>query len=301
MVAKEFKESLSKALRERIGAEVDIRITDVTKNNGVVMTGLTITKEKEGVSPCIYLEDIFARYMNDSISMSDIVTEILNILEKNYLEVDIEYIFDKNFSKVSSRVFGCLVNTEKNREILKHMPHRQFHDLSLVYAVEVTLPGKREKGAFKIKDTHMGIWGIEESELYSIVKEKIESAEVCLEGIMDVISKLAGMEKPDALEAGNAVENMYVLSNEQKLFGSNQLLNAKALENIANMMGDYYILPSSIHELIVIPVNKTTDDSEELLQMVKEVNDTQVPEEEVLSYNIYRFDATKKELELIVA
>ena len=55
---------------------------------------------------------------------------------------------------------------------------------------------------------------------------------------------------------------------------------------------DICILPSSIHECLIMPVNDETDFAE-LRRIVKKVNDTEVSETEILSYNIYRFSRVR--------
>ena len=60
---------------------------------------------------------------------------------------------------------------------------------------------------------------------------------------------------------------------------------------------NYYILPSSIHEVIVVPESKSPV-KQDLEEMVREINETQVEEEEILSYRAYYF--SRKENRLIL-
>ena len=83
-------------------------------------------------------------------------------------------------------------------------------------------------------------------------------------------------------------EQMYVLSNSIKVNGASAVLDAKMMEDIAEKVGDFYILPSSIHELLVVPV-KSGMDVESLENMVCEVNATQVQLEERLSDHVYTY------------
>lgn len=61
--------------------------------------------------------------------------------------------------------------------------------------------------------------------------------------------------------------------------------------------GDFYILPSSIHEILLVPDNgdKAADD---LRDMVREVNATQVSPEEKLTDNVYHYDSKEHIFEL---
>ena len=89
---------------------------------------------------------------------------------------------------------------------------------------------------------------------------------------------------------------MYVLSNADKLNGAAALLDAKTMEDISEKLGgDFVVLPSSIHETIVLPLNEDMD-RHTLEAMVQDVNATQVAPEERLSDHVYAYDAKEHEL-----
>lgn len=89
---------------------------------------------------------------------------------------------------------------------------------------------------------------------------------------------------------------MYVLSNDQKLNGAAVILNEKAMEDITEKIGgDFYVLPSSIHELLIVPKEEGMELAD-LEAMVQEVNATQVAPEDKLSDHVYEYDAQEKEL-----
>ena len=62
---------------------------------------------------------------------------------------------------------------------------------------------------------------------------------------------------------------------------------------------DLYIIPSSIHELLIIPTTTSEQDATHLKYMIREVNDTQVAEEEILSYNLYYYSRETDEIEIV--
>lgn len=109
-------------------------------------------------------------------------------------------------------------------------------------------------------------------------------------GMSEVISEMMGIS-PDELDTmGMPTDNeqMYVLTNKLKLNGATALLDEKMMGEIVDTLVDIYILPSSIHELLIIPV-KTGVEVNALLSMVCEVNDTQVAPEERLSNHVYTY------------
>jgi len=81
-----------------------------------------------------------------------------------------------------------------------------------------------------------------------------------------------------------------------KKFNPSRFLYNDILEQIAGQIGEsYYIIPSSIHETIVIPESESPC-RQHLLEMVKEINETQVEIEDVLSDNVYFYDVDERSL-----
>ena len=106
-------------------------------------------------------------------------------------------------------------------------------------------------------------------------------------------------------EARKAVESMvppatddmlYVLSNEARLHGAAAILNKKIMDDITDKLGkDFFILPSSIHEVLIVPKNDRTD-LKDLESMVRDVNASHVSPGERLSDHVYAYDAKSHEL-----
>lgn len=100
------------------------------------------------------------------------------------------------------------------------------------------------------------------------------------------------MKLSDALGVPDVV-NLYVITNTMKNLGAGALVNhsvQKALYEYFNGK-NLYILPSSIHELLILPEDDSFPRSvEELLSMVKAVNGTEVAEDDFLADHVYYFD-----------
>ena len=92
---------------------------------------------------------------------------------------------------------------------------------------------------------------------------------------------------------------MYILTNCHKRFGTAEILDKKTLRMIADKVGDrFIILPSSVHETIVLPAKDETE-YERLEGMVREVNDTQVDIEERLFYHVYAYNGDEETLQIV--
>lgn len=99
------------------------------------------------------------------------------------------------------------------------------------------------------------------------------------------MSELLGLDHQDDMK-------MYVLTNSEQHLGSGLIVHDKVLKHILDTIGeDIYILPSSVHELIIIP-SSIVDDEKYLTSMVHEINQTEVEPKDRLSDDVYRVDYT---------
>ena len=109
-------------------------------------------------------------------------------------------------------------------------------------------------------------------------------------GMNEVISEMMGME---AEEIGMPEEDkMYVLTNKNKSFGAAALLDKDMMHSITDRFGSVFVLPSSIHETLIVLMEENMDVSY-LRNMVHEVNETQVSVEDRLSENVYIYTASE--------
>ena len=80
---------------------------------------------------------------------------------------------------------------------------------------------------------------------------------------------------------------LYVLSNHMGRNGAIAMVYEGMLKDFATVLDhDLIILPSSIHEVLLVPYEEELC-MEELKEMVRHINRTEVAEEEVLSDNVY--------------
>ena len=87
---------------------------------------------------------------------------------------------------------------------------------------------------------------------------------------------------------------MYVLTNEKKQFGAATILYDNELKDFSERIeSDFYIIPSSVHEVIIIP-SKFVDSSDSLDEMICEVNSSQVPLVDILSDHAYKYNRADK-------
>lgn len=295
MEIEEFIQAVVNGIREKFGYEYRVEAVDVPRNNGIIFHGISIMHEKRNVAPCIYLDEYYGRYVDEDMEIDAVIEDIIRLYKENADTMDFDMSQFTDYFLAKANLRGRLVNTAKNRVLLQDLPHRNFLDLSLVYYVEIG-GCDRGTGSILVHNNHMEQWEVSEEELYQTVMENMENSDHgVVQNLMQLIARMAGLaEIPDGLKNDDSPV-LYVLSNKERRDGAVQLLNKRMLKTAAKMFGrDFMVLPSSIHEILLVPV---TDDMEEkdyvvkFANMVREVNDTQVEDTEILSYHVYRYCA----------
>lgn len=290
-----FEEGLKERLKDRY-PQSELFFHDVEKNNGVKLRALTIKKTDCNISPTIYIDE-YSRHYEKTHDMDEICQQISEMYEKHgNVEFDIDSVV--NFERVKTKICAKLINREKNMSLLKYVPYREFLDLAVVYFISVEGIGN---ASVLIRDGLVDRWGVTEEELYSCAMQNTPL--LFPENILPMSEVLKDMLSVEAMpeEAFAVIEDtIYVATNQSKIFGAAVLLYPRFLEHEAEALGrNFYIIPSSVHEVLIIPAEKIEQDADELLEMVKEVNTTQVSNEEVLSDNVYYYDREKNEVKAL--
>ncbi len=181
------------------------------------------------------------------------------------------------------KILYHLLNYDKNRELLKKIPHIPYLDLAIVFTRQ------EENGRIRKLITCE-----EEEDAIELERQAtVNTARHCpvyfhpLDEVIQEIEADLGVR----MRQESSGLPMYLLTNVQKFLGAATILYPDLLKNLSRQLGeDFYILPSSVHECILVP--KSTGCSREILEeMVYEVNSTQVPDPEILSYQVYDYCA----------
>ncbi|MBE5878883.1 MAG: hypothetical protein E7288_02760 [Lachnospiraceae bacterium] len=287
----EFAETIREELEELMKQETKVSIHSITKNNGVVLHGITIYAESRNISPTIYLEEFYHEFLKGK-KISEIVREIHGIYVNDTYKENIDISFFTEFEKAKETIIYKLVNYEKNKTLLEEVPHVRYLDFAIVFLCMVQ---SRELGnaTILIRNSHLTLWQKSEEEIYKIALENtprlLPPDLRTMEEILGELYSFSQEEDEVLLTEQIGQTGMYVLSNEKRLCGAAAILYPDVLRNFAEEQGtDIIILPSSVHEVILITA-KNGYDRENLKQMVTEVNETQVDAQEVLSDGVYLY------------
>ena len=288
-----FIETIRKRAGKTAGKGGKAFINKVIKNNGKEMDGLVILEDGYSVAPAIYLNDYYDDYRSGT-DIDMIMNDILTVYYKNRDAVCFNTNLFGDFKNVKGRIVYRLINYEKNKDLLRDVPHKKFMDLAIVYYCIV----KRSESYLAttmIKNEFMENWGVSEELLYELAKKntpKILKARIApITGFLNEISGSEVYEVPDETES-----YMYVMTNMTRVNGASCMLYNGVLEEFSRRLNrDLYILPSSVHELIIVPASDGIN-SEGLKLIVKDINEKGVADEEVLSDNVYTYSLKERKI-----
>ena len=304
----DFTELVAEEVTDLMGEEYHYSTAKVMKNNNIVLTGLSVRKDDEAVAPTLYLEDFYEMYENGE-TIQDIVSDIVSCFKDSKRSGPPDVSFMDDFEKAREKLMYKTVNYSKNEAFLANVPHKRFLDLAIIFYLFVT-GDEFGAGSITVTNEWMKIWGVDTDTLYEIAyKNTKDRFGFTLNSITEVLKDLIPFVSSDKDETDDTLYDtiektedmpMYVLSNASRHFGASCILFNEVLNDFAkDISSDLFILPSSIHELIIIPDNG--EDPKVLQRMVMEVNSTQVSAQDVLSDNIYRFSRNTHALEALYA
>ena len=287
-----FKEELCRILQKRTEGKKKVILQQVEKNNGVVLDAVVLQGEREQVLPTIYLEELYEIY-EQGVTLEQIAGHILCEEEKRKDEVEFSLEEFEDYTRARTSVFYKLVNYQMNERMLKRVPYIRYLDLAVVFYYRVEqehFPG----GSVLIHNNNLVTWGITKSQL---MKDAAFNTSRKLPyrfmGMETLIAELSGETEMENLQKE---ELMYVLTNEEKFYGAAVLLYPHVLAHIGTLLKrNFFVLPSSVHECILVP-DQGHYTRFELMKMVREVNQNQVEEEEILSYQVYYYDRKREAL-----
>lgn len=288
----QFIQAVERKVKEEVKDSVSVCVYTTEKNNGTVRKGITLSREGINISPIIYLEEYFERFKRGS-SLEYITAEILRLYQevcfyKPWKEKNLE-----DYEEIKDRIVYRLINREANEKMLKDVPFVPYLDLAIVFYVLLEV-NRFGTATMAICNEHLKIWKISEKELF---RQAEKNTSVLLRDEFQTMS--AVIEELTSQEILSEEEDvMYVLSNQIRSYGASAILYQGRLEAIGMYLkSNYYVLPSSVHEVIVIPENEAMG-IQSLSAIVQEINQTQVQEEEVLSNHAYYYDRKKKVLSM---
>lgn len=297
-----FLKEVELRVSEQMGDGYDVQIQSMKKNNGVRLDSIVIRRVDELICPNIYLRQFYEQYMN-GVSLEEICDQIIAGYEDAIPAAPIDPKKLISPESVRENVVYRLINYEKNAVMLTEIPHRQFLDLALIYYVMVCA-GEIGDGAILVNKNIVQYCGMSLEEIDLAARRntrKLLPADfIKITDLLREFGEKAGVESYSdlTLEEESSDMPLYVLTNKERQFGAYYMTDMDVLSEISmKLEGDLYILPSSVHECMVVPA-VCWNEPKSLAMMVQDINRNQVSDEEYLADTVYRFNCEDSTLSI---
>lgn len=312
MVYEAFLNNVTEQIKQNLGEGYDLTLHKIPKNNGMILDGLCITRGKEQIAPAIYLNTCYSRYLAGQ-SIEDLAAEVVALYQGSYMPPDMDYSKLAQYIDMKPRIACRLINAASNQEYLKEIPHVLWLDLAIVFYLCVH---EDDSGLMTaaIHNTHLDIWGISLEELKEtaffntpllfppVITSMAKIIEDLGQALKENTAAHPGMSAagesgplqpdissvPEFPDPGQSAP-FFVLSNQSGIHGASCILYPDVIKNFAELMEkDIIILPSSIHEVLLLP-DEGDISCNEMSRLVTHINHTEVPEEDRLSNQVYLY------------
>ena len=304
MTFNEYVERVKREIKNYLPEEykdVIPEINVVRKNNGEELTGLTLRGESN-ICPNIYLNSFYELHQ-EGMKIEDTMVQIGEIFQREIKRTPQFNLEDFTYNTIKDNLYYTVINAERNEQLLQEIPHQKREDLAIVYRVNVSI-SEEGTGSILLNNAHLKLLGVDQREVHDqAVRNMPKILPPKFENMNEIIAELMG-EDVGLFEEMAGENMMWVLSNDIRMQGAAYMFDEEVMSSIAEKLGgDFIVLPSSLHEVIIIKeadiMAEENIDLEFVQRMVSEVNESQVEPEEVLSDAIYRYSSKDNKLSLI--
>lgn len=306
-----------KTFIEEVRAEVQnkcldkkVVIHDILKNNDVKLTGITIVEEGKAVSPNIYLERYYDEYCS-GVQLEIIADSIINEWSRHCEDVDYSIIESlRDYEKIKDRIVLKLINRKSNIKRLKGIAYEEYlEDFALICYISIDLNSNIEEGSGSVNVTNgmLEQWNISKEEMFKQAYDNtMRLNKHLVKRLDDVILDIMKSKNNDMSEIEDMIHSivdndikMLVLTTVNNINGAVVVIYDEVLDELAHIIGkSFYLIPSSIHEWIIVNEDISEENTRNITNMLIEVNASELDEQEKLSDNLYMYDFNEKKIKI---
>ena len=271
-------------VQKRLGEEYEVKRVEVMKNNDTKLKGIQVRKKDMNVAKICYWT-------------SESVDEIVAVINRSLFP---KFDCEINLEKLKDRIVYTLVNADSNKSRLKTIPYRLLKgtDLAITYKLIIDIDFNATASS-DVTNALIEHLGVTENDLYTFATKNTQKlyAPSIME-LTDIVSKIDNQSQEDV---SNTPETIFVLTNFKKHFGASCILYPDVLKNfcIEKNMDGVYMIPSSVHEFLLLVMDKEYVNCGYVKQMIKEANRESLEKEDVLSDNLYYYNAVNDAVSIV--
>ncbi|MBE6109191.1 MAG: hypothetical protein E7194_02095 [Erysipelotrichaceae bacterium] len=264
----QFQDELSAKCRLFAETQGGISVVEQQVNKlNASYPSITMMREGRDMGVCFNLNDLYGMYICDHdlekvfFYVKTHMDDEIKGLERNAF-LDYEQVRDLLFIRVS--------NAAANAYLLSSAPHRIIEEFAITYHVMVQNDADT-LGSALITWQLMETYGVEEEQLYR-----------------DAMRSAQKLFAPDVLKYNGPYGwSMFMVTNQKQLNGASVMFYPGFAEKLLESVGeDMYVIPSSIHEMMIFPAS-LYEDAAYLKEVLHDANRDCCMPGEVLSENVY--------------
>lgn len=299
MEYEKFKEQFVEDLKERLeagGEKFSVDLNAVQKMNQNY-EAVTVKPEDAIIGVNLNMTEIYERY-DRGMSYDTLVREVAEKADRalhDRPDFNLEALQD--YDQMKEKLSMEVVSAERNADLLEKVPHKNMEDMAVVYRFVLDTDSEG-RGSILVTNQLMDNYGITAEQLHA---DALQYAPVMRPAVIQTMAEtLLEMMGPEAKDMIPVLPDdpLFVATVPDKIQGAGVLAYQDFMDQAAERVGgDFFILPSSIHEVLLVRDDGTFDINH-LEDMVKQVNETEVAPEDLLTDSVYHYDSKEKIFEL---
>ena len=99
-----FQTLVKEEVERRAGKTYRVRLNDVMKNNGVILSGLTVMQDDSNISPTIYLNNYYEAYESGQATLGMVINDVMDVYNKNKVNRKLDMRYFLNYESIKGRI-----------------------------------------------------------------------------------------------------------------------------------------------------------------------------------------------------
>lgn len=295
----EFVENVKDRIKDYLPGKYENAVIEVSRHEKINESylGMCVWTGGNAASPILNLEMYYALCQGGLTGMEDVIRRMADIVQENTIPVDLSLVTD--YGRTKENLFIRVCDAGRNGELLKNIPHTRIDDLAVTYHILRSIDAGG-MSSMTVTSQMMADLGITKEQLH---QDAIENSPRLFPPMIENIGtmlrlfemKAAGLEEEDISEIRKTMDQdmqipMLVVTNREQINGASALFYPGILDQVGKMMGEgYFILPSSVHEWIIVP-DREGFDANEMQVMIMDANQNAVTPDIQLGDEAYHYD-----------
>ena len=292
----DFAESVREEMQERLSDQfpgITVDVEQVEKIQGESYLGIRVDRGNGLASPVFNLQPAYeeAGFTGSLDRILDTLEEKIGMILRDMPQIGPEKL--KDYETAKENMIMQVIPIKGNEERLAEMPHKEMEDMAVV--CRVTIDGDYHGGqmSYLVTDPVLQEFGVTKEELFADAAENMsQNMQYTIRPLFSVLMEMNPVFADDPMPEPD--NTLFVCTNEMGMFGAGAIAHPEFMEEAGKKLrGNFFVLPSSIHEVLLLKDDGMTD-YHTLEAMVTEINATQVAPSDRLTDNVYHVDMQER-------